>query len=111
MPRGSDRAMRAARARPVTPPAQPRPKMGNRSMVLARPRRLAKIAPKLDTASPVVAPITLATMSLIARPDTAMPRPTCSSKIGHGLLKTALRVAQPCGSARGTQGSETRCWY
>ena len=44
LPAGRDCANRAARARPVTPPAQPRPKIGNRSTLADKPRRLARIA-------------------------------------------------------------------
>ena len=68
LPAGRDCANRVARARPDTPPAQPRPKIGKRSTVAAKPRRLARMASRLGTARPVVETVTIASMSVRAMP-------------------------------------------
>ena len=106
LPLGSDCAIRAARARPLTPPAQPRPKMGSRSIVAGRPRRLARIASRLGTASPVVDTVTMASMSSGSMPARSMhSRLARSRRSAAASWNTRLRAAQPCDSKCHSRGT------
>ena len=67
-PSGSVRASAAAWLSPITPPAQPSPKIGRRRMVDGRSRRLSSTASRLGVAMPVVETTTTAAMSLGLRP-------------------------------------------
>ena len=97
LPSGSECANRADRARPDTPPAQPRPKTGNRSTAADRPRRLASMASRLGTARPVVETVTMASTSLRAMPARSTHcRATSSRSLTAAVRKTAAREDQPC---------------
>ena len=57
-------ASSAARDRPITPPAQPRPKIGRRWMSRRRPMRSTSSASRLGVATPVVEATTMVSISL-----------------------------------------------
>src|SRR5918993_1382861 len=65
---GSLAASRAAVARPLTPPAQPSPKMGTRRALSLNPRRGPTRASRLGVAMPVVETVTIPSISSGASP-------------------------------------------
>ncbi len=68
---GRPAASRAARARPETPPAQPRPKTGTRSTSLRKPMRPSTRASRLGVAMPVEETVTMVSTSPAAIPALA----------------------------------------
>ena len=64
---GSAAARRAAVARPLTPPAQPRPKIGTRRTSSRRPMRGPTRASRLGVAMPVVETVTTPSISIRRR--------------------------------------------
>jgi hypothetical protein len=73
-------ASRVARARPATPPPQPRPKIGSRSTVGLSLRRLNSLASRLGIASPVIVLVTRMSISASSTPAAAVALSVTSAK-------------------------------
>ena len=73
-------ASRLAIARPLTPPAQPRPKTGTRSTSLRNPMRRATRASRLGVAMPVEEMVTIVSMSDALQPAAAIALSAAATK-------------------------------
>ena len=106
---GSEAASRAVSARPLTPPAQPRPNTGTRRTFSRRPSRGPTRASRLGVAMPVVETVTTPSICSGAKPAAAIARPAASSYIRSDASRyIALRSAQPCGCSYHSSGATSR---
>src|SRR5580692_8860471 len=91
-------ARRVARARPATPPPQPRPKIGSRSTVGLSLRRLNSLASRLGMASPVIVLVTRMSMASSSTPADAVALSVTSVKRSSACFwNMAVRSSQECG--------------
>ena len=91
-------ARRAARAKPATPPPQPSPKIGRRSMSGRKSSRFISRASRLGMASPVMVLTTSMSMSPSARPAPATALTDTSSRSASACRwNFSVRSSQPCG--------------
>ncbi len=106
---GRAAASRAAMPRPETPPAQPRPNTGTRSMSDRNPISGATCASRLGVVKPVEDSVTTQSMSAGASPARAMASRALSRKrVRAPSAKAAMRSAQPWGSWNQASGRTER---
>ena len=100
-------ARRAARARPATPPPQPNPNIGNRSIVGASLSRLSSRASRLGTASPVTVLVRITSIASSGTPAASVTLiVTCSNRSSACRWKDSVRSSQLCGLRYHSIGSQ-----